>query len=95
MNFLRLIHFLKLIKRFGKRTHTISSTCQHQGAPHGMLTSSAGGSGPLTSAVGPTDISVDRSTLTSQRSIGSGGQWVLLVRHTISLIGGTHVSGWA
>jgi hypothetical protein len=35
---------------------------------------SPGGSGLLTSAVGPTDISVDWSTLTSQRSMGPAGQ---------------------
>jgi hypothetical protein len=51
---------------------------------------SAGGSGLLTSVVGPAYVSVD--WLTGQ--VGSMGQWVPLVSHTMSLAAGTHVSGW-
>jgi hypothetical protein len=58
MNFLRKNLFLKLIKEFQKRKPLNRDTWQHQGVPCGMLTS----------AVGPADVSVDRSTLTGQRS---------------------------
>jgi hypothetical protein len=95
MNILRLIYFLKLIKDFGKRTHghlhVSVPGCATWHAD--VIMRSAGGLDPLTLAVGRVDVRVDWSTLTSQRSMGSGGQWVLLVSHTMSLTDGTHVSG--
>jgi hypothetical protein len=50
----------------------------------------------VTSAVGPDDVSVDRSTLTGQRSSvkGSRGQQVQQVSLTSRLTGGTPLSGW-
>jgi hypothetical protein len=42
--------------------------------------------------VGPADGNVDLSPLTSQQSMGTGGQWVLQVSHTMSLTRGAHAS---
>jgi hypothetical protein len=91
MNFLRKNLFLKLIKEFQKSRPENRDTWQHQGVPRGMLTS-AGGSGMLTSAVGPADVSVDRSTLTGQRSTVNGRRAPLVSLGT-RLTGGPHGSG--
>jgi hypothetical protein len=53
---------------------------------------SSGGPGLLTSAVGPADVSVDRSTLTGQRSTVNG-QRVPLVSLALRLTGGPLGSG--
>jgi hypothetical protein len=64
MNFLRLNHFLKLIKGFGKKKthgqrHVSEPGCSTW---HADVMTSVGGLGLLTSAVGPTD-----AALTGQR----------------------------
>jgi hypothetical protein len=69
MNFQSLKLFLKLIKEFRKRQH---SQC-HVSAPgrarwQAYVSMTSGGSGLLTSAVGPADASFDLS-----RSMGQGG----------------------
>jgi hypothetical protein len=81
MNFLRKNLFLKLIKEFQKRK---AFKQRHVAAPgratwHADISmTSSGGSGVLTSAVGPADVSVDRSTVngqgSGQRSSGPTGQ---------------------
>jgi hypothetical protein len=47
----------------------------------------------MTSAVGPADVSVDRSTLTGQRSRWGCGQWALPASLTPRLTDGPHGSG--
>jgi hypothetical protein len=80
MNFLRKNLFLKLIKEFQKRK---AFKQRHVAAPgratwHADVSmTSSGGSGMLPSAVGPADVSVDRSTLTGQRSTVKVGSAVI------------------
>jgi hypothetical protein len=88
MNFLRKNLFLKLIKEFQKRKTHSSDTWHHQSLPRGMLTS-AGGQYQLTSAVGPADIIIDRSTVNEV-----SGSEDPLVSLTLRLTGGIHRSGW-